>query len=222
MASELTEDNDLRGLQRWLKDLPQPGRHDNRTVGVAPDGRVLLSVGSSCNACREQDEELATLLVVDTETPERSIYARGLRNTIGFDWHPVTEELWGMDHGTDWLGANTPPEELNRLQSGRHYGWPYAYGGRQPDTDVEPPPGVARQQLIAETEPPVLKLQAHTAPIAFLFYNHNLFLLNTLETPLLPCTAHGTANGRWAIMWLASGSTTKGRRLVWSRFSRAF
>uniref|UniRef100_A0ACD5GU03 PQQ-dependent sugar dehydrogenase n=1 Tax=Desertifilum tharense IPPAS B-1220 TaxID=1781255 RepID=A0ACD5GU03_9CYAN len=71
---------------------------------------LYLSVGSTCNACEEPNEEHATLLRAQADGSNRSIYARGLRNTIGFGWHPVTGELWGMDHGSDWRGEDQPPK----------------------------------------------------------------------------------------------------------------
>ncbi len=171
----LGESGAITTLQRWLSEMPDPGRHPNRTLGMAPDGTLFLSVGSSCNACREEAPELAALLEVSRSERAYSIYARGLRNTIGFDWHPATDQLWGMDHGSDWRGADTPPDELNLISKGAHYGWPYVYGDRNPDPDVEPPRGTTNEAFAATTTPPVLPIQAHSAPIGFVFYEGRLF-----------------------------------------------
>jgi glucose/arabinose dehydrogenase len=149
LAAEL-EDDRLGRLRTVLDSLPSGGRHPNRTLHFSPDGALFVSVGSSCNACKEKDPEHATLLVA-TGGGTRRIFARGLRNTIGFAWHPRTGQLWGMDHGSDGLGDDRPPEELNRLIDGGDYGWP----AEQPGPD---------------TVKPVLGYQAHAAPIDMVFW----------------------------------------------------
>lgn len=173
-----------RGRPRVVVDgLPDGGRHPNRTLGFAPDGSLYVSVGSSCNACQETNPEHATLLRVDLgrEGAARSIFARGLRNTIGFGWHPKTGVLWGMDHGTDGLGDDVPGEELNQIAEGRDYGWPFCFGGRRPDPSMRDPQGEAasrgatQAEYCAATEPPVLEAQPHAAPMALVFYDGNTF-----------------------------------------------
>ncbi|RIL06309.1 MAG: oxidoreductase [Proteobacteria bacterium] len=166
------------GRARVVADgLPDGGQHPNRTLGFGPDGALYVSVGSSCNACQESNAEHATLLRVDVESGERRLFARGLRNTIGFAWHPQTQALWGMDHGTDWLGDDVPPEELNQLAEGRDYGWPFCFGDRTPDPSMREPQGDAAQrgatkaEYCKATEPPVLGTQAHAAPIGLVFYD---------------------------------------------------
>ena len=81
-------------------------------------------MGSTCNACDEDNPENATLIQLNTDGSGRQVVARGLRNTIGFDWHPATKELFGMDHGIDWLGDEDQQEELNQIKTGAGYGWP--------------------------------------------------------------------------------------------------
>jgi glucose/arabinose dehydrogenase len=153
-----------------VDDLPDGGQHGNRTIAFGPNG-LYLSVGSTCNACNETNLENATLLRFEAGMGDRRIFARGLRNTIGFDWHPETGELWGMDHGSDWRGDDQPPEELNRLQAGKDYGWPFCYADRRIDHFVPTEPkGKTKEQYCATTEPPALTYQAHSAPIAMLFY----------------------------------------------------
>jgi glucose/arabinose dehydrogenase len=124
-VADLRPDRTIAAPQLIMGDLPDGGQHPNRTLAFGPDGMLYISVGSSCNACRETNEEHATVLRAQPDGRQRTIYARGLRNTIGFDWHPETGELWGMDHGSDWRGDEQPPEELNRLQQGENYGWPW-------------------------------------------------------------------------------------------------
>lgn len=153
-----------------ISDLPDGGQHPNRTLGIGPDGKLYISVGSTCNACAESNPEHATMLRAELDGSARTTFARGLRNTIGFGWHSLTNELWGMDHGSDWLGDDIPPEELNRLQAGDDYGWPYCYGDRQIDPVITDPPDTTKAAYCAMTAPPVLEVQAHNAPIAFAFY----------------------------------------------------
>ena len=109
-------DGKLGELTRLVSDLPDAGQHRNRTVGVGPDGMLYVSVGSTCNECEESNPENATILRLSQDGKMRTIFASGLRNTIGFAWHPSTGELFGMDHGIDWLGDNEQPEELNHIR----------------------------------------------------------------------------------------------------------
>ncbi len=155
--------------------LPEGGRHPRRTMGFGPDGALYVSVGSDCNDCRETDPEHATILRVDLGSGTRRIFARGLRNTIGFDWQPKTHELWGMDNGSDWRGDDLPPEELNHLADGKDYGWPYVYAKRVVDALAEDPPHTTKEAYAAGTEPAVLGYQAHSAPIAMVFYTGSQF-----------------------------------------------
>ncbi|HSN99034.1 MAG TPA: PQQ-dependent sugar dehydrogenase, partial [Candidatus Nanopelagicales bacterium] len=171
LAADLLPDGAIGPIEVLYADLPSGGQHPNRTLGVGPDGQLYVSVGSTCNACAEPDEEHATLLVTDPGGGGRSIFARGLRNTLGFDWHPDTGQMWGMDNGTDNRGDEQPPEELNLLLAGEHYGWPWVYGARQPDPMMDEPPGTTKEAFAAETAPPALTYPAHNAPIDFVFYD---------------------------------------------------
>jgi glucose/arabinose dehydrogenase len=162
--------------QQLIGDLPDGGQHPNRTLAFGPDGTLYVSVGSSCNACDESNEEHATMLRVQPDGSKRTIFARGLRNTIPFGWHPQTGEFWGLDHGTDWRGNDQPPEELNLIQAGQHYGWPFCWGDRQPDVYLSADPeGTTKKEFCAKTEPPVLTYTAHSAPLAMVFYTASQF-----------------------------------------------
>lgn len=136
--ADISENGDLGELEKFIENLPDGGQHPNRTMAFGPDGYLYISVGSTCNACKETREESATMLRVNKDGGERTIFARGLRNTIGFDWHPETGELWGMDHGIDWLGDDEQKEELNLIAEGEDYGWPYIYADGKHNKVREP------------------------------------------------------------------------------------
>jgi glucose/arabinose dehydrogenase len=166
-------DGSFSALTEIIGDLPDGGQHALRTLGVGPDELLYISVGSDCDACRESNPEHATILrstLLGQPAANRTILASGLRNTIGFGWHPVSDALWGMDHGSDWRGDDLPPEELNAITAGKDYGWPYCFGDRQIDPVIQDPPDTTKAAYCAETEPPVLLNQAHQAPIGFTFY----------------------------------------------------
>jgi glucose/arabinose dehydrogenase len=139
-VADIQPDGTLSELKTLYNDFPDAGQHPNRTMEFGLDGRLYLSVGSTCNACNEPNPENATLLRVDTDGSGRRIFAKGLRNTIGFDWHPTTQKLFGFDHGADWLGDEQPREKLNELKDGDDYGWPWVYEDRRFNRTIEPPP----------------------------------------------------------------------------------
>lgn len=118
LRANLNADGSLGKLQTLIDDLPDAGQHPNRTLAVGPDNKLYITVGSTCNACNEPNKESATILIANLDGSGRHVYAKGLRNTIGFDWHPDNALLWGFDHGSDSRGDNQPPEELNLLQAG--------------------------------------------------------------------------------------------------------
>jgi len=172
----LNENGEAGELTLLTDDLPDGGQHPNRTIAFGPDNRLYISVGSTCNACDETNPEHATLLQSDASGNDRTIYAEGLRNTIGFAWHPETEELWGMDHGSDWRGDDIPEEELNLIEEGNHYGWPFVYGDQEIDPYLSSEPeGMTREEFARQSEPPVMTYTAHTAPMDMVFYDGDQF-----------------------------------------------
>ncbi|WP_129715262.1 sorbosone dehydrogenase family protein [Pedobacter sp. SYP-B3415] len=161
---------DAAAGQTLIKDLPDGGQHPNRTMDFGPDGKLYISVGSLCNDCKESDKETAVMLQVEPNTWQRKVFASGLRNTIGFDWHPETRELWGIDNGGDAKGNEWPPEEVNHIIENGDYGFPYAYGKKEVDKSREDPPGNTKEAVVKNTQPSVLELTAHMAPIGFTFF----------------------------------------------------
>jgi glucose/arabinose dehydrogenase len=151
------------------------GGHDRRTLGIGPDGMLYASIGSTCNICTDPPDENAVIWRMKTDGTGHEVFARGLRNTIGFDWQPQTKQMWGMDHGVDWLGDDYPREELNKIEVGKNYGWPYCTNEKKPDTRIKPPGGKTGEQYCAVTVAPALTYTAHSAPIAMIFYNADMF-----------------------------------------------
>lgn len=160
-----------------LEGLPNGGQHARRTIQFGPDNMMYLSIGSTCNDCAEPNPENATILRVSPNGMSRTVYARGLRNTLGWAWHPQTRELWGFDHGSDFRGNDVPPEELNLIREGGNYGWPFCYGARTVDkwSHYDPPNKMTPQAYCASTEPAALQYQPHSAPIGFVFYTGSQF-----------------------------------------------
>jgi glucose/arabinose dehydrogenase len=174
LVAEIEKDGKLGDPKKIIENLPEGQGHAYRTIEFGPDGMLYISVGSTCNICEEDNPEYATILRVKPDGSDRKIFASGLRNTIGFGWHPETKEMWGVDNGVDGLGDNIPPEELNRLIEGKNYGWPYVYGDRKVD------PRFANAQkltpeFVQKSEPPVFTYTPHTAPIWMMFYSGDHF-----------------------------------------------
>ncbi|MDA2921266.1 sorbosone dehydrogenase family protein [Desulfobacterota bacterium AH_259_B03_O07] len=151
-----------------VPNLPTSG-HFTKTVSFGPDGKMYVSVGSSCNVCEEKDKRRAAILKFNPDGKDGRIFAKGLRNSVGIAWHPETGEMWASDNGRDWLGDNLPPDEINIIKDGKNYGWPYCYGDRIPD------PKYDNSKLCENTTPPVSELQAHSSPLGLSFYTGELF-----------------------------------------------
>lgn len=175
LRGPINGDGSFGALETLIDDLPDGGQHGLRTLGVGPDNQLYLSIGSTCDACAETNPEHATLLQVALDGSTRTIFASGLRNTIGFDWNPDTAQLWGVDNGSDWRGDDLPPEELNHIEAGNDYGWPYCYGDQNVDPIIPDPPNVTKAEYCAATTPSVLDNQAHEAPLGLVFYDGTTF-----------------------------------------------
>lgn len=174
-VADVRADGRLGELTLLAGDLPDAGQHANRTIAWGPDDMLYISVGSTCNVCNESNPENATILRVSPDGKSRTILATGLRNTIGFDWQPRTGELWGFDHGIDFLGDTDQPEELNRIELGRQYGWPHAYADGKIYPQSTPVGGITKEQWRDASVPMVLGYDAHAAPMQFLFYKGGSF-----------------------------------------------
>ena len=178
-VADIQPDGRLGELKLLTGDLPDGGQHANRTLAFGPDGMLYISVGSTCNACNENNPENATILRATPDGKTRTIFATGLRNTIGFGWQPSTGELWGMDHGIDFLGDEIQPEELNKIELGKQYGWPHVWGGEGErggfNPQSTPVGGITKAEWRARSTPMVLGYAAHAAPMQLVFYNGGSF-----------------------------------------------
>lgn len=151
--------------------LPKESHHGWKYLGFGPDGMLYVPIGAPCNVCeRADDERFATITRMKPDGTGFEIYARGIRNTVGFDWHPRTGELWMAENGRDMMGDTVPPDELLRAyKPGLHFGFPYCHGGDIPD------PELGAKRKCDEFEPPAQKLGAHVAAIGMKFYTGTMF-----------------------------------------------
>lgn len=152
-------------VTKIVDDFSSSGGHTTKTIGFGPDGWLYVSQGSSCNVCIEKDARRATLMRMRPDGTGREIYATGLRNSVGFDWAPWDGALYATDNGRDLLGDDFPPCELNRIERGKFYGWPYVNGNNVADPDF----GTANAALAAQAVAPVHGFRAHNAPLGIHF-----------------------------------------------------
>jgi len=152
-----------------IDNYPTSG-HSTRTVEFLPDGRMVVSVGSSCNVCQEDDPRRAGIAVYNRpETTGEEIFAQGLRNAVGLAVHPETGELWATNNGRDLMGDDLPPETVYIVDEGEHYGWPFCQNGHIVDPD-EGFTGACEGVPL-----PLTEMQAHSAPLGLVFYTGQTF-----------------------------------------------
>ena len=155
--------------------LPDDEHHGWKYLGFGPDGYLYVPVGVPCNICLSSDPRHGTILKMDVKTGAYEIFASGVRNSVGFDWHPQTKELWFTDNGRDWMGDDLPPDELNRAPvAGLHFGFPYVHGAAV----LDPKFGPRLEESMTAPEDfikPALELGAHVAPLGMTFYTGKQF-----------------------------------------------
>lgn len=153
-----------------IDDYPTTGAHSTRTVAFLPDGRMVVSIGSSCNVCQEEDKRRAAIVVYDGPAATgETLFASGLRNAVGLTIQPQTGRLWATNNGRDLLGDDMPPETVYQVEEGANYGWPVCINGDLADPDEGSPgscDGIGR---------PVVEMQAHSAPLGLVFYTGTAF-----------------------------------------------
>ncbi len=150
-------------------DFPGDRHHGWKFIAFGPDGKLYVPVGAPCNAC-EVSGLHGTITRSNADGSDREVVARGVRNSVGFDFHPRTGELWFTDNGRDWLGDDRPPDELNRLaEPGAHFGFPFCHGGDLRD------PEFGSGGDCAAAVPPVQELGPHVAALGMRFYDGEQF-----------------------------------------------
>lgn len=153
-------------------NLPDTAHHNWKYVAFGPDGKMYVQVGSNCNVCEVNPGTHGQIRRYNADGTGMEIMARGIRNTVGFDWHPQTGELWFTDNGRDWAGNDGPEDELNVIRKGREgafYGFPYCHANGVPDPDIRKPDPCAGVTLPAATTGP------HAAGLGIKFYTGNMF-----------------------------------------------
>ena len=149
-------------------NLPTEEHHGWKHIGFSPDGRLYMNVGVPCNICEFDRDRFALILSFRPDGSDRRVEARGVRNSVGFDWHPATRELWATNNGRDWAGNDTPPDTLLRIRrSGEDHGFPFCVGEWND-------PAVPRRQC-SEFAQPAAALGAHIAPLGTRFYTGTMF-----------------------------------------------
>ncbi|WP_321344750.1 sorbosone dehydrogenase family protein [uncultured Draconibacterium sp.] len=151
-------------------DFPTDGHHGWKYIAFGPDGKLYVPVGAPCNICLSEDEIYASISRMNPDGSNHEIFAHGVRNTVGFDWHPEDGTLWFTDNGRDWMGDDLPPDELNRAPAaGIHFGYPFCHGSGIAD------PEFGDQRNCDEFNFPVQDLGPHVAALGMLFYTGNMF-----------------------------------------------
>jgi len=164
------------GEPEKIADLPSstPSVHVSRTINFGPDGRLYVSIGSSCNVCVEPDQRRTTIQVVNADGTLQP-FARGLHNAIGFDWDRQTGRLWAGETAQDNLGDDFPPDEIDLIEAGKHYGFPFFIAGNRPNTGQPELQDRMPDVTAADAVPPALDLPAHISPIDMRFYTGTQF-----------------------------------------------
>lgn len=151
-------------------DFPTEQAHGWKFIAFGPDGYLYVPVGVPCNICEPPAPIFGTITRMAADGSSREVIARGVRNSVGFDWQPGTGTLWFTDNGRDWMGDDRPPEELNRLGGvGQHFGFPYCHGADIVD------PEFGRGRSCAEFIAPARELGPHVAALGMRFYTGTMF-----------------------------------------------
>lgn len=167
------------GIDGRLKNPPKPvvvtnaypkdTHHGWKFIRFGPDGRLYVPVGAPCNICDPENPIYSTITRIDPKGGKPEIFARGIRNTVGFDWHPKTRELWFTENGRDWMGDNGPPDELDHApRAGLHFGFPHC-NGNTPDKEFN------KNRPCSQFVPPAINLGPHVAALGMRFYTGTMF-----------------------------------------------
>ncbi len=150
--------------------FPTEAHHGWKYIAFGPDGKLYVPVGAPCNICESSDPIYASITRMNADGSGREVFASGVRNTVGFTWHPQTSEMWFTDNNRDSMGDDLPACELNTApKAGMHFGYPYCHEGTLPDPDF------GKKRPCSDFTPTAWKLGAHTAPLGLKFYTGTMF-----------------------------------------------
>ena len=150
--------------------FPKETHHGWKFIRFGPDGMLYVPVGAPCNVCEKEDKRYGSIMRMKPDGSGLEIFAKGIRNTVGFDWDPLTKELWFTDNGRDMLGDDIPPDELNHApRTGMHFGFPYLHGKEITDPDY------SGERNPEEFTPPAMELGPHVASLGMRFYTGDMF-----------------------------------------------
>ena len=188
-------------------DLPNPkAGHTWKFIAFGPDDMLYMSIGAPCNVC-VSPSMVSAIVRMKPDGSGMESFAEGIRNSVGFDWHPVTRELWFTDNGRDMLGDDVPNDELNVApKAGLHFGFPFCHQGDVTD------PEFGAQRACSATEPPVQKLGAHVAAIGFTFYTGKMFPASYQNAAII--ALHGSWNRSAPSGYRVMVARTEGRRVT--------
>jgi len=151
-----------------VMDIPRG--HGRKFIAFGPDGKLYVPTGAPCNICESNEDEFAVITRMNPDGSGREVVARGLRNSVGFDWDPRTHELWATSNGRDRMGDDVPPDTLNHVtKAGEHFGYPYCHAGDIPD------PELGGRHACREYTPPAARLGPHVAALGMRFYTGTQF-----------------------------------------------
>lgn len=170
----------LDDIERRLDNPPKPvlvsdkfpidGQHGRKFIAFGPDGKLYVPVGAPCNICEPDPDRYANIMRMNADGSNLETFARGIRNSVGFDWDPRTRELWFTSNGRDRLGDDAPPDTLNHAtRAGEHFGYPYCHAGTIPD------PEFGSKRSCSAFVPPAQPLGPHVASLGMRFYTGTQF-----------------------------------------------
>jgi glucose/arabinose dehydrogenase len=163
------------GAPEKIADLPAGGRHHTRSLVFGRDGRLYVSIGSTCDVCHEKNPEHGSIISMKSDGSDRHIVATGLRNSVFMTIQDGSGTVWATEMGRDHLGDALPPDEVNVILPGKNYGWPICYGDKVHDGDFDT--NVYIRDPCADTMPPVIELPAHVAPLGLAFLDDTTLLV---------------------------------------------
>jgi glucose/arabinose dehydrogenase len=178
--AEISRISKIKGIESKLDNpgktetvydkLPTETHHGWKYIAFGPDGKLYVPVGAPCNICESKDPIYAGISRMNADGTGLELFASGVRNTVGFTWHPETKNIWFTDNGRDMMGDDVPPCELNTAtKAGMHFGYPYCHGGTIKD------PEFGSKRPCSDFTKPARNLNAHVAPLGLKFYTGGMF-----------------------------------------------